>query len=50
MIFSSLITLEKDVSLTGVGIHSGQTVTLHLIPRDEPGWVFVRTDLDGLEI
>jgi UDP-3-O-acyl N-acetylglucosamine deacetylase len=33
--------------LTGVGLHSGQTVTVQLRPANEPGIVFIRSDLPG---
>lgn len=41
-------TLRSDVTVTGVGVHSGQTVNLTLRPAGvDAGFVFVRTDLDG---
>jgi UDP-3-O-[3-hydroxymyristoyl] N-acetylglucosamine deacetylase len=39
-------TLQRAASIEGVGLHSGQRVTLRLIPAPvEHGLVFVRTDL-----
>ncbi|ETR71755.1 MAG: UDP-3-O-[3-hydroxymyristoyl] N-acetylglucosamine deacetylase [Candidatus Magnetoglobus multicellularis str. Araruama] len=41
-------TISKPVSCQGVGLHSGQTVTLTLKPgKPNQGRVFVRTDLPG---
>jgi UDP-3-O-[3-hydroxymyristoyl] N-acetylglucosamine deacetylase len=40
-------TIERAVSLAGVGIHSGQQVRLTLKPSDSGELVFRRTDLDG---
>ena len=39
-------TLKKPICITGVGVHSGQKVTLTLLPaRANAGVVFKRTDL-----
>ncbi len=39
-------TLKQAVSISGVGLHSGNTVTMHLLPaKANTGIVFVRTDL-----
>jgi len=44
-------TLARKVSIEGVGLHGGRPVRLTLAPAEaERGVVFVRTDLDGLEI
>ena len=41
-------TLRDDVTLSGVGVHSGQPVTLTLRPADsDTGIVFIRTGTDG---
>ena len=41
-------TIEKEVSLTGVGLHTGNNVTLSFKPAPEnTGFVFKRTDLEG---
>ncbi|MDO5651977.1 MAG: UDP-3-O-acyl-N-acetylglucosamine deacetylase [Moraxella sp.] len=41
-------TIAKPVTLTGIGLHSGQEVVLSLLPHDvDGGIVFVRTDLDN---
>lgn len=41
-------TLRQPLSLSGTGLHSGQTVSLRLIPAPENhGIVFVRTDVKG---
>ncbi len=41
-------TLQKTVTLKGVGLHSGKPITLSLIPASEnAGIVFVRTDVNG---
>lgn len=42
-------TIEKQVVLSGVGIHSGKPVQLKLIPSDSGEIVFKRSDLDNLE-
>jgi UDP-3-O-acyl N-acetylglucosamine deacetylase len=41
------LTLAKEVIVTGVGLHTGATVTTTLRPRGEEGIVFVREDLSG---
>lgn len=39
-------TLTKEISLEGVGLHSGRFITIRLIPAlDNQGIVFVRSDL-----
>ena len=39
-------TIEKEISVTGIGIHSGKKVTLKLSPADEnSGIIFDRSDL-----
>jgi len=44
-------SLERRVSVDGVGLHSGRQVHLALLPAPpETGIVFVRTDLAGLRI
>jgi UDP-3-O-[3-hydroxymyristoyl] N-acetylglucosamine deacetylase len=43
-------TIERPVSLTGVGIHSGKNVTLTLLPSSRGIIIFRRTDLNNLEI
>jgi UDP-3-O-[3-hydroxymyristoyl] N-acetylglucosamine deacetylase len=46
-------TLKARVSLSGVGVHSGQPVTIHFNPADaDQGIVFVRSGgkFDGVEI
>ena len=41
-------TLKDKVTLAGIGLHSGQTVTLELTPNDSnTGIVFCRSDLPG---
>src|SRR5690554_5229972 len=41
-------TIAKDVSLTGVGLHTGKEVTLTFKPAPENhGYSFVRVDLEG---
>ncbi|MGM0636505.1 MAG: bifunctional UDP-3-O-[3-hydroxymyristoyl] N-acetylglucosamine deacetylase/3-hydroxyacyl-ACP dehydratase [Bacteroidota bacterium] len=41
-------TIEKEVSLKGVGLHTGQNVTLTFKPAEaNQGYAFVRTDLEG---
>ncbi len=41
-------TIAKSVSLSGVGIHSGQFINLNLSPSDTGDIVFKRTDLGGM--
>ena len=44
-------TLQKSVSCTGIGLHSGREVTLRLRPAPaHHGIRFRRLDLDGLEV
>ena len=44
-------TISKEVSVVGVGLHTGVEVNLKLKPAPEnTGYVFVRTDLDNFEI
>lgn len=44
-------TIDKPVSASGVGLHSGVPVRLRLTPaKAGSGVVFVRTDLEGFEI
>ena len=38
-------TLARDVRLSGVGLHTGCQVCARVLPRQEPGRVFVRVDL-----
>jgi UDP-3-O-[3-hydroxymyristoyl] N-acetylglucosamine deacetylase / 3-hydroxyacyl-[acyl-carrier-protein] dehydratase len=41
-------TLAKEISLTGVGLHTGKEVTLTLKPAPiNFGFAFIRTDLEG---
>jgi len=41
-------TIEKEISLTGVGLHTGKEVTLTFKPAPENhGYSFVRVDLEG---
>ncbi|XOD69709.1 MAG: bifunctional UDP-3-O-[3-hydroxymyristoyl] N-acetylglucosamine deacetylase/3-hydroxyacyl-ACP dehydratase [Flavobacteriales bacterium AspAUS03] len=46
--FDKQKTIAKEVSLTGIGLHSGKNVTLTFRPASEyTGFVFVRTDIEG---
>jgi UDP-3-O-[3-hydroxymyristoyl] N-acetylglucosamine deacetylase len=48
MKFSRQTTLRLPVSVTGIGVHSGQPATLTLNPADaNTGIVFIRTGLEG---
>jgi UDP-3-O-[3-hydroxymyristoyl] N-acetylglucosamine deacetylase len=48
MRFSRQTTLRLPVSVTGIGVHSGQPATLTLNPADaNTGIVFIRTGLEG---
>lgn len=41
-------TLKGEVSLSGIGLHTGREVTLTMKPaKENTGFVFVRTDLGG---
>ncbi|WP_068598358.1 bifunctional UDP-3-O-[3-hydroxymyristoyl] N-acetylglucosamine deacetylase/3-hydroxyacyl-ACP dehydratase [Vaginella massiliensis] len=41
-------TLAKEITLEGVGLHTGKTVKLTLKPAEtDTGFVFVRSDLEG---
>lgn len=44
-------TLANSVKVSGVGLHSGTSVSLRMRPAPEnTGYIFVRTDLDDFEI
>jgi UDP-3-O-[3-hydroxymyristoyl] N-acetylglucosamine deacetylase len=44
-------TISREVSTTGIGLHTGVEVSLRLKPAPEnTGYIFVRTDLDNFEI
>ena len=44
-------TIRRPVACSGIGLHSGNKVTLRLRPAPvDHGIVFKRLDLDGLEI
>lgn len=41
-------TIAKEVTLSGVGLHTGQNVTMKFVPAPENhGYAFKRTDLEG---
>ncbi len=41
-------TLKEEVSLSGIGLHTGKEVNLTIKPgKENTGFVFVRTDLEG---
>ncbi len=41
-------TLKGEISLSGIGLHTGKKVTLTMKPaKENTGFVFVRTDLEG---
>jgi UDP-3-O-[3-hydroxymyristoyl] N-acetylglucosamine deacetylase len=40
-------TLDRNLEITGIGLHSGALVTARLEPRAEPGITFVREDVPG---
>lgn len=41
-------TLKEEVTLSGIGLHTGKEVTLTIKPaKENTGFVFVRTDLEG---
>ena len=44
-------TLGKEVSLSGIGLHTGRQVNLTMKPaKENTGFVFVRTDLEVQKI
>lgn len=44
-------TIGKEVSLTGVGLHTGSDVTIKFLPADKNhGYAFKRVDLEGTPI
>jgi UDP-3-O-[3-hydroxymyristoyl] N-acetylglucosamine deacetylase len=48
MKFSRQTTLRSQVSVTGVGVHSGKAATVTLGPADaHTGYIFVRSGLEG---
>lgn len=41
-------TLKQAVSLSGVGLHTGETVNVHILPAAEnSGYIFQRIDIEG---
>lgn len=40
-------TLHSEARITGVGLHCGESIGAALLPREEDGIVFVRSDLPG---
>lgn len=42
-------TIKKEVSLAGIGLHSGKKVRLSIKPSDRGDIIFRRVDLNGLE-
>lgn len=41
-------TIKQEISLTGVGLHTGKDVTLTFKPAPENfGYAFIRVDLEG---
>ena len=44
-----LNTVAKKTELTGVGLHSGEKVSLAIAPAPRQGIVFLRTDIEGYE-
>ena len=41
-------TLERAISISGIGLHTGQEVTLTFKPAEsDTGFVFKRVDLEG---
>lgn len=41
-------TLKEEVTLSGIGLHTGKEVTLTIKPaKENTGFIFVRTDLEG---
>ena len=45
-----MITFEKDIKISGVGIHSGAPVNMIIHPSDKPGIFFHRTDINGSDL
>lgn len=44
-------TLKQNISISGIGLHTGVEVNLTLKPAPEnTGYIFIRTDLDNFEI
>jgi len=44
-------TIGKEVSLTGVGLHTGSDVTIKFVPADKNhGYAFKRVDLEGAPV
>jgi UDP-3-O-[3-hydroxymyristoyl] N-acetylglucosamine deacetylase len=44
-----LNTFSREFGLVGVGVHSGKPVRLNLVPSEDGGIVFRRSDLGGIE-
>ena len=41
-------TIAKEITLTGVGLHTGENVTMKFVPAPENhGYAFKRVDLEG---
>ena len=45
-----MTTLTKKVKLSGVGIHSGKTVNMTLLPSKKPGIFFKRVDIENSDL
>lgn len=45
-----MTTLVKKVKISGVGIHSGKTVNMTLLPSNKSGIFFKRTDIQGSDL
>ncbi len=43
-------TIQRPVSISGVGIHSGELASLTIKPSSNGSFLFRRMDLDGLEV
>jgi UDP-3-O-[3-hydroxymyristoyl] N-acetylglucosamine deacetylase/3-hydroxyacyl-[acyl-carrier-protein] dehydratase len=44
-------TIEKEITLSGVGLHTGENVTMKFVPAPENhGYAFKRIDLEGEQI
>jgi len=44
-----MTTIGREVELSGIGIHGGRRVNLRMRPCPGSGFIFRRSDLDGLE-
>ena len=43
-----MTSIKKKIKISGVGIHSGATVNMNILPSKDKGIFFKRVDIAGL--